>query len=873
MSAAQQHAALNPVTMAFPLNSAADLIELNAAILLQQQQQLMQGGGSAAAGEASLSLAAAPPSSLLPHSAAYSQQQQQQHQAQYGQLGRQSSHRHRASQAADSASSFFPLLSPLSAPSYDFSSSPSASQPSSAHVRGSGGSAFQFPQQPSERWTAAAGGGAVPLTAASTLSSPASVQPLLPELPAAAVDSNGRFLHAAGASLSSAAEQAAASQPQPAAPSSSASPLRPFATPLRLRLPLQSASHLSLPTPFSASFLSHFNFSPMSPSSQQRAAASPRPSPPSLLLPLREGAAPLAQLFSPSRFWLSPPSAAGGRKKRSREQLAEAASREQAAAAEQELEAAGEGGEDEEDAEDEEQQPAAARRDAAQLVKGRRNARDSAVESRKKKRKKRGRAAASRQQQQLRVQAAAGGRRKDCGHRADREAAAAEQQADGLLADAGALPSSSSSLGGSAGAASLALTAASLRRGAPPPPPSTPLRSALRPDAPLFSPSEGLGLFQPASDPSSSAAGGLLFSPLHTPQRAQLPSSHSHSHFFSETPSQSPGVSQLHHLFSPVAFHSQLQPHAHSQQPQQQQTPQQSSLGSLTFASPSPFAQLTPATPERRQRHPGAAASPIALLLCSPLPASQQEHASADRGGKGAASAALPAAQPQPTAVSPTRFFCLSSPTRPSEASRAVDDSPRGAKQEGGDQQAAPRLLLTITSAPASPSGLLSPQPSTTTRPSAAPAMTDTGAAGPRYSLLLVSSGRHAAAEAEQSLRTPCKAGGASVTPASASSSSLTSSASSSFSFRPSAGRAAELATEEDRLRPPQHNGVETPLQQPRAASSQALQPATPSTAQQQTQRPAHDLLKRAAAAAESSSGWDDAAASTTPRAVAMLVS
>ena len=448
---------------------------------------------------------------------------------------------------------------------------------------------------------------------------------------------------------------------------------------------------------------------------------------------------------------------------------------------------------------------------------------------------------------------------------------AAAAAAGALLASSAA---SSSSGSAATGGAALNLSAASLRRAAPPPP-STPLRSPslCKPEAPLFSPSDGLGLFQSASEScASSAAGGLLFSPLHTPQRplASSSHSHSHSHFFSETPSQSPGVS-LHHLFSPVAFHSQ-QPHG-----QQQQTPAAPSLGALAFASPSPFACLTPATPERRQRHhaAAAAASPIALLLSSPSPPSQQDSSSSPDRARGAAAPALPSSQPQQRSVvvSPTRFFCLSSPVRQPESgsARQAAGSPRSASDAACDEQPSlPVLLVTVTSAPASPSApLLSPHSSAAAVTSVTIAATEAAAAGQRrFPVLQPSSRRPAEADAEQSLRTPCKAAAVSVTPASASSSA---SSVSSFTFRASTS-ASEEATDGDRLRPPHHNGIETPLQPPRASSIQTLLPATPGTAQQLQQSLDAGLLKRAAAATPSNN-WDDAAASAAPRAVAMLVS
>ena len=340
--------------------------------------------------------------------------------------------------------------------------------------------------------------------------------------------------------------------------SSTASPLRQLHTPLRAS-GQSGSNHLSLPTP--SSFLaSHFNFSPLSPSNHQSPTAS---TPASLLSPSRDGLGPL---FSPSRFYASPADRNHhGKQLRKRGRDSDVT-----------LQPLNLNTEDDEQQQQPHQQQQQQQQTSVHIVtNGDAADKDKAAheptkENRKKKRssasngngKSQQRAGAQEQQQE-----SATGNKKSTGRSAKLQQQHSSEHNKHL---SNHVHSAVNGLTANGSMSLLPFPLSSL---------STPLRSGKA--DPLFSPADG---------PRGAADTPSLFSPLQTPQRPAT----QHNQFFSETPQHS-----FTHLFSPG--------------------PALFASSSSHFPSPAAFVSMTPATPERKPRNRLTAASPIQLLLPSPL--------------------------------------------------------------------------------------------------------------------------------------------------------------------------------------------------------------------------------------------------------------
>lgn len=510
-------------------------------------------------------------------------------------------------------SHFFPLTSPTHhSSSISSAAVHSLSSPSDGSTL-SNSEAFQFPSHlNSERWR----GSGVMSLGSSTSSFPSSS--LSSSLPS--TTSHLRFLHPynnpAISPASSSLAVASLTHSSTSSPSSS-SPLRPLHTPLR-HSHSSSSSHLNLPTP--SSFLTsspHFSFSPLSPS--HHSSSPTANSPASLLSPVRDG----GHLFSPSRFYVSPPKSTRQLRKRTRDFLAPV----------QPLQLHTE--EDDEHDNDTASQPhPITHNKAATAGRGKDKTATGGSTSQK------GRAAQSGKGKKVKIDANNAAAIKKEKARADQAAQSSTDQATSSAANASSRAT---------------------------PLDSTPLRPIHKSDG-LFSPLDGFssspavhshGVDVSSSSTSSSSASSSLFSPLQTPQRH----SGGHKHFFTDTPHN------LSSLFSPAPNASPFTSLLHSSSYPSHPLPVH-----LSFPSPSPFTSLTPATPERR-RNPRSIGSPIQLLLPSPLPpltGRVQQHTANHTNDSSATTSGQSQSDPCSSPMrsrshsplpSPSRFFCASSPS------------------------------------------------------------------------------------------------------------------------------------------------------------------------------------------------------------------
>ena len=581
---------MNPITMAYSVASSPYGGELGGGELVglpSSAPSLLSGGGGAMDGGALPSVSAS-----LVHQQLYQQQLAllQQHEAASGSGG--------SAHAVAGLPHFFPLNSPShhATSALGLGGPPSLSSPSAvsglASVCGAS-DGFIFPAHVADRWRGSASAlplGAPPASsqsvAAATLSTSSSSASS--SGPPFGLASSRFFHHPLSASVSPASSSLAVAsltaQPSASSPSSSSSPLRPLLTPLRpshgsSSLHFAHAAH-ALPTPssFLTSPAAHFSFSPMSP--RQHSASPTANTAASLLSPARDG----GHLFSPSRFYSSPPRSTRHRRKRGRDQHAPV----------QPLTLLTEEEEDEVD------DGADAHRVAQRHAQQQRP--DSA--------------------EQRGASAAASARESSSGSRL-RAAKAAEAAVHAVGAAKRARVKAEMRPAESIGRGPLSFaqpanggTAPSLSL------PATPLRGTAKAE-PLFSPLDAFARLGGGGEGTSS-----LFSPLQTPQRG---SASSLTRLFADTPAALSSLfSPAPHSSSPFAslFHA---PHAAAAAG--------AGHGGLHFPSPSPFSGLTPATPERRSHSHRSAASPIRLLLPSPLAAGASE-AQRERQHDGEATAA-----------------------------------------------------------------------------------------------------------------------------------------------------------------------------------------------------------------------------------------
>ena len=383
------------------------------------------------------------------------------------------------------------------------------------------------------------------------------------------------------------------------AQSSGSSPLRPLHTPLRPSgYGSSSASHLAVPTP--SSFLaSHFNFSPLSPSNNVSPTAT---TPASLLSPGRDGLGPL---FSPSRFYASPADGHGKQaKKRMRDSdmtllplnlntdddeqqqqhppqrqqqqprtgLSTYTHRQSAVHGDMNGHSTAEGDDSIEHRASDEQFVDVSPNKRVAGGSGDIDSNTSRIGNK------------ATQQRPFKKQEAAVGNRRAHSRKAKQPRDESQQKSSKSDNKRRERPHSAhSATNGATSASFSSLNPFPVSNSL-----ATPMRLS-RPD-PHFSLHDGSRLSVDA--PS-------VFSPLQTPQRPAAP----HNQFFSETPQHS-----FTHLFSPG--------------------PALFGSSSSHFPSPAAFVGMTPATPERKHRNRLAAASPIQLLLPSPLssPAPATEH-------------------------------------------------------------------------------------------------------------------------------------------------------------------------------------------------------------------------------------------------------
>ena len=387
-----------------------------------------------------------------------------------------------------------------------------------------------------------------------------------------------RFPHLLSASAMSPASSALAASALAHSSSTVSSPLRPMHTPLRASGHGSSSSgtHLTLPTP--SSFLaSHFNFSPLSPTNHSSPTAN---TPASLLSPGRDGLGPL---FSPSRFYASP---ADRQAKHGKKRMRDSDMTLQPLSLNTDDDEQQHQQHHKQQQQQTEHSMYAQQHSMAHSSTNGRHAEDEddnsrvaleqpKVDSRKK--RSAGSSASSSASSSKAIQQRTGKKQEGAGGNKKGYTRKSKQRKDGQQPHTDNRQQQQHAHGATNGGTSTSATSlisfplSSL---------ATPLRSGKA--DPLFSP----------ADSSSRATLDLpsLFSPLQTPQRPAA----QHNQFFSETPQHS-----FTHLFSPG--------------------PALFASSASHFPSPAPFVGMTPATPERKHRNRMTAASPIQLLLPSPL--------------------------------------------------------------------------------------------------------------------------------------------------------------------------------------------------------------------------------------------------------------
>ena len=574
LSQQQQQPLALPLSLAPSLGGAVTLQQYQQLYLLQQLQQQQQLEAANATSPAGNDISAAQDMQQR----TLQQQQQQQHRQQLSQLQQQ----HQLAEATTDSSQpstagFSPLSSPTRSAAYSALSSSHASSalPSSVLRRFDAYTSVseamndaEYVAMLAERWRGGGYGGQS-----------------LKQLAIDDLAERRKAKRRQPVPLSTHANSPSHPASSLALPSGSSSPLRSLHTPLRAN---GHGSHSQLAAPTPSSFLaSHFNFSPLTSRTQTPLTAN---TPASLLSPGRDG---LGSLFSPSRFYASPAVRGGkqaGKKrtrdgamtlqplnlnadddeqspKQSQQQHTEQHSyMHQQHASSNSSTANGYhavGGDDDDArirAAHDSFQPEHAMKRAAGSSGG-----DEADDSEVRHDGVHG----SKQTQQRggkRNEGAAGGKRSNSRKAKQQKEKQQQLNGDGKRRQQNGASSGSSSLAPNLSAFALSSL-------------TTPMRSGKA--DPLFSPNEVSRL---SVDPPS------LFSPLQTPQRPAL----QHSQFFSETPQHS-----FTHLFSPG--------------------PALFSSSASSFHSPAAFAGMTPATPERKPRNRLSAASPIQLLLPSPL--------------------------------------------------------------------------------------------------------------------------------------------------------------------------------------------------------------------------------------------------------------
>ena len=618
LSQQQQQPLALPLSLAPSVGSAVTLQQYQQLVILQQlqqqQQQLEAANARSPAGDES-NIAQQREQLHMRQQQLQQQQQQQQHQQQLQQRppaprGRPQSHT--SGLISQSASSFSPLSSPTNAAaSASLSSQLSSAPPSVAAARfdrytnvNEAMSDNEYVAMLAERWR---GGGY----------EGQSLRQLAVEDLAERKKARRRTSHSASTSATSPSSSALAASAL--AHSSGSSPLRPVHTPLRANGHGSGAAHLSVPTP-SSFLVSHFNFSPLSPNNHASPTAS---TPASLLSPGRDGLGPL---FSPSRFYASPADRHGHTKQTKKRMRDHDVTLQPL-----NLNTDDDGDEQPQQQPHEPQQRTQQQKEhdtylrqppaAHTTTNGRHSYHDNGDNNLTELNQFKGnnnnnkRAAGgndnnggnqpTQQRAGKRHNGPAANKRshsrkskqqRDEQQRSDTDSKQRERQ---LHRD--------SASNGVASASLIPFPLSSL---------TTPMRSGKA--DPLFSPTDVSRLS--VDTPS-------LFSPLQTPQRHPA----QHNQFFSETPQHS-----FTHLFSPG--------------------PALFASSSSHFPSPAAFVGMTPATPERKNRNRLTAASPIQLLLPSPLssPAHEQHfdsNKSSSNSNSGSKSEERPSSSSQATGI------------------------------------------------------------------------------------------------------------------------------------------------------------------------------------------------------------------------------